>query len=200
MRILSCGLVAAALFLCSGETVLAADQQQCNLTEYTRVDMTYDRAGGPLVPATINGENRSMLIDTGSIYSMVTAQTVDDLHLHQEGLPPRSFELINGKSMNLAAKVSEIIIGQMRGKDWSFLVVPQTENVAPEWAGTIGPDIMGNYDIEFDFGAGKFAIFSHDHCPGQVVYWTKDGYAALPVTLGNSDGHIRLTAMLDGKP
>ncbi len=199
MRILSGGIVAAALLLCASETTFAAEQQ-CNLTEYTRVDMTYDRAGGPLIPATINGQTRSMLVDTGSIFSMVTAQTVDDLKLHEEQLPPRSFELIDGKPMNLMARVNEIIIGQMRGKDWSFLVMPQGEDVAPEWAGTIGPDITGNYDIEFDFGAGKFAMFSPDHCRGEVVYWTKDGYAALPVSLSDQDDHIRLTAMLDGKP
>lgn len=197
-RLLASGVLSVACLLMASQGAVA--DEQCTLTRLTQVDLTYDPSGGPLIPATINGQERSMLVDTGSIFSTVTEQTVDDLHLKTEEAPMRMFQLADGKSIDSSANVKEIIIGEMRGKDWPFLVIPRGEPGSDRWAGTVGPDVMGNYDVEFDFGAGKFALYSHDHCPGKVVYWTRDGYASLPVSLGRMDDHIRLTATLDGKP
>jgi predicted aspartyl protease len=178
----------------------AAAAEDCTLKELADIDLSYDRAGGPLIPVTIDGTAKSMLVDTGSIFSGVTEQTVADLHLRQADLPIAAFELADGKRMDRAAVLPEFSIGHMRARNLDVLVIPQSEPGANGWAGTIGPDIMTSYDVEFDFGGGKFALFSHDHCPGEVVYWTKEAYAAVPIAIGPDDNHIRLTAMLDGKP
>jgi predicted aspartyl protease len=182
-------------------TPTPAFAQDCALKQLTSVDLKYDPSGGPLIPVTINGQPEAMLIDTGGYESTVTEQTVDSFHLSEVGLPrPFWLELADGKFMSRAAWLSELTIGPMRAKDWRFAVIPRAEAGSNNWAGTISPDILANYDVEFDFGAGKFSLLSQDHCPGQVVYWTKGAYASIPIEVSARDYHIRLTAMLDGKP
>ena len=197
MRILPLIALCVAALLAMHGTSVAAD---CSLNELAKVPLTYDQSGGPLVPVTIDGTPKSMLVDTGSIFSSVTEQTVDALHLREEPLATPAFRLADGKTMDDAARLSDFMIGHMRARDWTLLVIPRTEPGASNWAGTIGPDVMTNYDVEFDFGGRTFSLFSHAPCPGNVVYWTKDPYAAIPIEIGNDDTHIRLTAMLDGKP
>jgi predicted aspartyl protease len=68
--------------------------------------------------------------------------------------------------------------------------------------GTIGmlaPNYLSHFDVEFDFAAGRFILFSQEHCRGSVVHWTQSAYAVLPFELDVS-GHIFITALLDGKP
>jgi len=56
--------------------------------------------------------------------------------------------------------------------------------------------------VEFDFVARKMNLFSQDHCPGRVVYWTHQGFGELsfqmpsgPISISN---HIKLKTILDG--
>ncbi len=73
------------------------------------------------------------------------------------------------------------------------------ENRLPaETAGTIAPDLLQYFDIDFDFANEKFNIFSQKHCPGQVVYWAdEDSYAVVPITL-DPTAHIDMPVELDG--
>ena len=49
-----------------------------------------------------------------------------------------------------------------------------------EVAGDLGTRMFEKVDLELDIAGGKFNLFSSDHCPGNVVYWTKN-YAELPL-------------------
>jgi hypothetical protein len=63
--------------------------------------------------------------------------------------------------------------------------------------GILGPDVLQEYDVEFDFAANKVSIFSHYDCGGRVVYWTQQPYGAVPFDL---DGyHMLARATLDGE-
>ena len=64
---------------------------------------------------------------------------------------------------------------------------------------TLSPDIMAGYETEFDFANNKFNLYSRDHCPGKVVYWTTSPYAVVPMRMPDNL-HIDLDVMLDGKP
>jgi hypothetical protein len=44
-------------------------------------------------------------------------------------------------------------------------------------------DVLGNLDFELDFANNKLNFYSHDHCPGRVVYWTNT-YSSAPITRG----------------
>jgi len=88
-------------------------------------------------------------------------------------------------------------LGRLSADRFRFVVAP-SQVLSPDTMGMLGPDIMGAYDVEIDFAGGKLNIFSQDHCPGQVVYWTQSPYAAVPMKL-DSDRHITIPVVLDGK-
>ena len=67
----------------------------------------------------------------------------------------------------------------------------------PGAAGTLGPSVMANYDMEIDPAHNKVNLYSQNHCPGEVVYWTRSPYAAIPMRL-DSFLHIILPVDLDG--
>ncbi|MBA2588107.1 MAG: hypothetical protein H0U98_05715 [Alphaproteobacteria bacterium] len=53
-------------------------------------------------------------------------------------------------------------------------------------------------DFELDIAQHKLNVFSTDHCPEKVVYWTKTGFAELPL---RREGTSLMTSMsLDDKP
>ena len=63
--------------------------------------------------------------------------------------------------------------------------------------GLIGPDILGRYDAEFDFGGKTFRLFKPHPCAGRAVHWSRS-YTVLPFTL-TSSGHVRVPVTLDGR-
>jgi hypothetical protein len=58
------------------------------------------------------------------------------------------------------------------------LMVMETATVSAAFpVGILGMDFLSRFDIEPDVTKGKFNLYSQDHCPGQVVYWS-DTYAS----------------------
>jgi hypothetical protein len=68
--------------------------------------------------------------------------------------------------------------------------------------GVLAGDLLMLFDVEFDFAKRKLNLFSQDHCPGKVVYWTQTGYAEIPFHLANgpisTNDHIDFNMTLDG--
>jgi hypothetical protein len=62
--------------------------------------------------------------------------------------------------------------------------------------GVLAGDLLGQFDVEFDFADKKLNLFSQDHCPGKVVYWTQSGYAEIPFHIVSD--HIDFQMTLDG--
>jgi hypothetical protein len=62
----------------------------------------------------------------------------------------------------------------------------------------LSPDLLWAFDVDFDFAAGKVSLFSQEHCPGQVVYWTHDPHAEIPFTM-DTFNRIKIDVQLDGK-
>jgi hypothetical protein len=66
--------------------------------------------------------------------------------------------------------------------------------------GDLGTHLFEHVDFELDMAGRKFNLFSPDHCPGKAVYWTKGGFARLPLKPSKEVGYIRAEVMLDGHP
>src|SRR5262249_32407021 len=144
------------------------------------IDMTLDRQGRPQVVASMEGKDLPMLIDTGSTYSMVTRQTVDQLGLRPQHLPQNLFHMVSGEGITSMASAHNLRIGKLTADRFPFLILPYGWD-DPAMAGLIAADMLSSYDLEFDFEAMKLHLMSPQHCAGQVVYWTKQPYMALPI-------------------
>jgi predicted aspartyl protease len=195
----SIGASAAAFFTCLA-FVHPASADDCKLMQLTSVDFTMDEQGdGIFVPVSIAGQSRHMLIDTGSPSTAIDPQTVQDLGIVTHRIFQGQMFDSAGKSFQYMADIHGFVMGTMHADEIKALVWPSQMWNDREIAGTIGADMLGHYDIDLDFAARKFGLFSQDHCPGKVVYWPNDGVAVIPIHVV-STGHIIVPVVLDGHP
>jgi predicted aspartyl protease len=172
-------------------TALADD---CRLGRVATADFTEN--GLIIVPVTLDGTREPMALDTGAPLSAVDPVVAKNLGLIEK----RMFQAVynaNGEVVTYLAVVHNLGIGDMHGNDVKMIVWPSPMTKDGRIAGTLGADLLRNYDIDIDFGARRLSLFSQEHCPGRVVYWTNDNVAVVPIHVVNS-GHIVLPVKLDG--
>ena len=186
-----------AIIFFGGQTVPVTAQQNCQLTQYASLDLGTDEGNRAYIPVGINGVTENLLVDTGGVASVLTESTVLALRLPYEFLSGGRMVIMPRTAITRVAHGGTVQLGNMRAAHVAFLVMPDHLLPAGE-AGILGPDVMGNYDVELDFANAKFKLFSPDHCPGNVVYWTHEPYAQIPFQM-DAQGHISTTVQLDGK-
>jgi len=186
--------VAASLALLFATPILAADD--CHLYRLASIDMTIDAAGGVNVPMSISGKDVTLLVDTGGIFSSLNDSIVTELGLRKESLMGAYFMMFGGKKITQFVGAKDIKLGRLTANRTQFLVMP--DGLLPQGiGGTLAPDVLNHYDVDFDFANAKFGLFSTDHCDGRVVYWTDD-YAVVGFRRDDI-GHIRVPVKLDGQ-
>ena len=168
----------------------------CKPDRLASLDITYDSTGRPTVPVKIEGYSKKFLIDTGATFGMLNWQTVYALNLPKKNLPVHIFYMLNGASMEYESMAHDLEIGGIPIDKQPFLVMPAhwSDN---ETAGTIAPDTLAHYDVDFDFGGRKMTLIAPNNCDGNVVTWTHKPHVTLPLRV-DSDGKMHITADLDG--
>jgi len=188
-------LIFAAILTGFASPAYAGDPDHCSLHLATKLDIQYDGANLPTVTATFAGKDKKLIVDTGGVYSMLTEAAVTDLGL-TKNFNDKQVYMIDGKPLYVVAIGRDIAIGRLSIPKFYFIVMPD-EKLAHNVSGTIAPDILHQFDVDLDFGGNKLNLFSHDHCPGKVVYWTDQGDSKLPFTVDDVN-HIAVSATLDG--
>ena len=175
-------------------TAQAADASGCSLKRAASIDMLPEAQGLALVQVDINGTKFPLIVDTGGILSSLSQEAVHKLNLSPR-LGDEAEIQVNGKKMTGTVNVASFGIGDMHGSNFEFVVDPNAflGSVA---SGRLSPDLLRGFDVDFDFAANKFNLFSPDHCEGKVVYWTTN-YTQMPITLDRM-GHIVTRIELDG--
>jgi predicted aspartyl protease len=175
----------------------AQDLQACTLQKIATLDMETRPTGEIALPVLVNNRPMDFLIDTGSRFSSITAETASELSLRTK-FTAAGGAFLNNVPIYEDAKVDSFRVGPTYSNDgWKFLVV--SDSLLPATiAGMIAPDFLLNYDVDFDFYRGKLSLFKHHACPGKAVYWTSDAYAQVPIKV-DGDGHIFVNAILDGQ-
>jgi predicted aspartyl protease len=201
-RIRVAPLVLSALLL-FGAPSRAADAppqpvRTCSLPELASLDMRTRSDGQFSVPVELNGHPFYLMVDTGSINSSMTFETASQLGV-KLSWTPFGGAFLNNIAIDEYTTLDEFKIGPLSGHKLEMIVIPN-DIVPASYAGLLGPDVLANMDVEFDFYRGKFNLFQHNACDGHVVYWTHDPYAVLPIKLDKYSLHIDVEATLDGKP
>jgi hypothetical protein len=172
----------------------AAYAQNCSIKLQATVDMLMLDPLRPMVPVTINGVPKLLLLDTGGFTTQLTRETAKELGMKtREG----RIELrdVSGNVSRDYVTADTFTLGQLTALNQRLLVSPSSLGASD---GILSSDMMLAYDVEMDFGANKLNYFSPDHCPGKVVYWQAPAVAEIPFTLrGNSQIHVEIK--LDGK-
>jgi predicted aspartyl protease len=194
------GLIFLAVASLSLAGIGAQAEESCGLKRVMSMPMTLDRFGGVAVPMTINGQTETMLVDTGGILSMLSPQAADSLKLTRTLIAYSMLRMVGNKAVTQYVTVDSAELGGATLPRWHFLILPDGNDVTPDLAGTIAPDILQSFDVDFDFANTKLNFFSRDHCLGKVVYWTHDAsqVAEVPITV-TTNFQLKIPVQVDGK-
>jgi predicted aspartyl protease len=182
----------AALFFTSN-----AIADDCKLARLASLDFS-DR-GAIMIPVSVEGKGVAMVVDTGSVASGIDPVVATNLAIPERRIVEGAFYSLAGPSFTYLATPHDFSLGDMHSKQELLLVWPSPMSEDGSVAGLIATDLLRHYDVDIDFASHKFNLFSQDHCPGKVVYWTSENVAVVPVHVNNS-GHVIVPVTLDDHP
>lgn len=180
----------AAIFAMAAATAGQA-QESCQLKQFDSIDMT-NGAYGVTVPVTVNGVTKDFALAFQNASNTVSEIGAKQLGLEYK-LPPES---MRKQGMGLPTVAQTFQIGKIPAKNIPLQVILSAPSQAQDFA--IGSRILQNFDLELDMERGKLNLFSTDHCPRKVVYWTKSVFAMLPFRKLDY-GFLTLDMQLDDK-
>jgi predicted aspartyl protease len=167
----------------------------CQLARVAELPMTLN-AGHVVIPASANGKDLTMGIDTGGYGSSLTDAGAARLGL--TGSEVARFGAVVHGTGKLQISAGSVRLDKLRIGNLELDRVSLPEFMAfPGADGLIGPDILSKYDVELDFGGKIFRLFKTHPCADHAVTWT-NSYAVLPFTF-TQNGHVRVRVTLDGQ-
>ncbi len=99
------------------------------------------------------------------------------------------------------AEYEELTVGDLKYSKGFFLVAPMPIDTpvieGVEVIGWLSGSAFRGVDFELDLAHRKFNVFSQDHCPGEVVYWS-DQYSSAELLRGKT-GELFFAVELEGK-
>jgi predicted aspartyl protease len=194
-------MLAAAAAVASLGAPAQAQTAACSLALMASLDMTNLPEGRAAVPLSINGTSYQFMVDTAGVFSKISQDVVNQQNLKET---PTNMELygVGGKLRLSSVNIQSLKIGNNEAKNFHLAVGGFSPPTGSKFDGVIGADLLTLFDVEFDFANRKMNLFSQDHCPGKVVYWTRSGYAEVPFHLTSGplggNNHIALSMTLDG--
>ncbi len=187
------GAIIAITLLLSAGAIHSAAAEDCQLKRMASLPITEDAGGRTFVPVGINGTQRLFLVDTGGIYSSIAESVSKELKLKSARIRSPVFDSY-GRKLDRGTIVESLMLGNNQAADINLLVEP--DGAGTQIAGTLAPDLLTLFDLDFDYQSKKLNLFSPQHCEGKVVYWS-NSYTDASFSL--VDGyHIQLEVMLDG--
>lgn len=179
------------------DTSPAQAPKLCQLGQTGSLDLATGGEGMVFLPGSVEGHSGKFLVDTGGIGLILGFSTATQL----KNGPQRSFggiSMVGGVNLTYGVAARDFNVGTFKISGAYFIVAP--DRTLPSYAiGNIQPhSLWTTSDIEIDFWKSKLNLFLPNQCPGHVVYWTHDPYAAVPMK-PDVEGHIVVQASLDGK-
>jgi hypothetical protein len=174
--------------------LMPSNAQTCGLKLLASYPMQDDPIGRLVVPMTVEHTTQNLIIDTGAFANMLTIDTVNALKLPKFEMAGIAYST-QGRMTHYST--AELDIGALHSTGIKFL---ETEGI-PGWkktgvAGVLGADVLTRLDLDLDFGSKKANLMLQDHCPGQVVYWSR-AYGVVPMDL-DDNGHIKVLVTVNG--
>lgn len=157
------------LFLLFTLVAGSANAKDCALQQVASFDVVID-SNGVAAPITVNGRSGYFLLDLNASFSQLTQPVAEALQLRM--MPTRWDKLVLAYGHEVVKVVNQTIhFGNASFQMWTAVVSPPWKD-DPKLLGVLARDFLLRFDLELDLAHNKVNLFSHDHCPGQVVYWT----------------------------
>jgi predicted aspartyl protease len=166
---------------------------ECKLHRVAALPMT--RAGNLVtVPILVNGQEKHFMVDTGGYVTSISEDTANAMNLTPHLIRFNRIQDAGGKEATQYVYADSFKLGGMEAKKFDLMVDLMKD---PHIDGTLAPDLLRNFDVDFDFASMTMNLFRPHACDGKAVYWTS-AYIALPMQVTKS-GHTRVDVTLDGE-
>lgn len=194
-----------ALITVLGVPAIAGDAPSetsgCKLTQLASIALEISpTTGAILVPVTLDGTEAWMQLMTSAALSVVSEEAAEALNLKRVRVDSSRIK-INGSELNRKVVLDSFMVGNVLYRNAELAVSPMKQSLPIEMgrpvAGTLGINVFDKLDFELHLAEKKLSLYSQDHCPGNVVYWTKD-YTEVPFTK-DPLGTIIFPMELDGR-
>jgi len=177
-----------------------ASAKECHLSRVGSIDFTIVN-DTLLVPVSFDGHSAWMILDTADIATVMQSDYATRFGLKVGKLPTASEINFGPARIKQFSSVVSFQVGPVRFGKAEFLLVPgwraPTAATDQPTVGILGLNAFSTVDFELDFVDHKLNLYSQDHCPGQVVFWS-DTYSSAPLTRGPL-GNIYFPIELEGK-
>jgi hypothetical protein len=193
-------MVMISVLLLPTASLHSAESKDCQLKQYASLDLSVAPNGAFLVPVTLKGTHAFMILNTSNAFSTITPGAASQLALQIKTIASDMQMRAGAKSVEKVAWVNGLTIGSVAFKSIDLLVIPSFIDLNPfdtQVIGTLGMNAFSSVDVELDAANRKMNLFSQDHCPGHVVYWSKT-YDSAPIRFGDM-GEFYFPMELDGK-
>jgi hypothetical protein len=195
----SAAIACFAIFACSavGAAHAADEAKKCTLQRVASLD-TDTSQGRLLIKVQIEGRDSWLAVDTGSPVGLISRAVVDELKIPLRQAREGAIIDAAGQSAQHFVVVRKLNLNGMVAEDSTFIVMGENGTGAMREDGIFAANFLAAYDVELDLAHHKMNLFTQDHCPGNVVYWTQD-YVAVPFHL-DASLHATFDASLNDQP
>jgi len=184
-------LASMALF---SAAALAGECQIAKVAD-VHVDVT---AGKPVIKGTLEGKDIDILVDTGSVISVVIQTAAMRAGLSPTNVEGMSLVGVGGKIPVKSVTVKELFIGDFPVRDRRWYVTGDAKTDYGALGFIMGRDLLAQFDVELDLAEGKMLWWKPRDCEkSPLAYWNKDFMLA---ELEPSRDHaIETYVLLNGK-
>jgi hypothetical protein len=172
----------------------SANAEDCAMKQMASLNIQTLPDGTIAVPAAVDGHEGLFIVRLDDRYTKVVGAVLNQLSVGAVELP------LGG---NIEGSRALLTVPHFKIANLDIAKVPVLwiEHDFPETGviGSLGTDLLGEFDVELDLRHSKLNLFSPDHCPGHVVYWTNSVAAAIPFDF-DAMHTVVFDADLDGKP
>jgi predicted aspartyl protease len=192
------GLLLIYVVFCQSTSLHAAAVKDCQLKQYASLDLAGPPNGNLLVPVTLKGSHAFMILNTSSAFSTITESAASRLALQVKTIASDMQMRAGGKAVQKVAWANGLAIGNVAFKSIDLVILSNIFDLSDTPViGMLGMNAFSQVDVELDAANRKLNLYSQDHCPGHVVYWSKT-YDSVPIRFGEM-GEFYFPMELDGK-
>lgn len=191
-------MASTALAILLAVTAGARADNTCNLNREAEVPISMSGLR-PLLTAQINGKSAKFLLDSGAFYSMMSTATAQEFKLKLSG-SNYTVSGVGGQQKTWFTSVKDFSFLGTTFHDVEFMV--SGSEIGSEEAGLIGENLLGHFDVEYDFAKGLVRFYKPQGCERTALaYWAAgQGFSLMDIeAIGASNAHVIGVAYVNGR-
>jgi len=171
------------MILAAAPTNALAEEASCRLNLAAELPLTFDSGNGrPIISVSTPTRELHLFVDLTSAFSALSEAGAEALGGRRAHPDLKGLQFTMGSHLlSETIRTPQLQLGRSTVDTAEFFIAPSGVHMPANIDGILASDILHLFDVELDVPRARLKLFSTDHCPGKVVYWTGD-YTALPIT------------------